>query len=98
MFMRNHVTRHLFIWVIITYFAKFLRTIKRDEGDDVYDNSTTSKKEFVQFLESLTNSQFEKIQKFFEGTPRLEHKFTVMNPNTGEPSEFIIQGLSNFFG
>ena len=68
------------------------------EGDDVYDNSTTSKKEFVQFLESLTNSQFEKIQKFFEGTPRLEHKFTVMNPNTGEPSEFIIQGLSNFFG
>jgi|TARA_Y100000033_G_C2717871_1_gene96729 hypothetical protein len=68
------------------------------EGDDVYDNSTTSKKEFVQFLESLTNNQFEQIQKFFEGTPRLEHKFTVMNPNTGEPSEFIIQGLSNFFG
>ena len=32
MFMRNHVTRHSFIWVIITYFAKFLRTIKRDDS------------------------------------------------------------------
>ena len=68
------------------------------EGDDVYDNSTTSKKEFVQFLESLTNNQFEQIQKFFEGTPRLEHTFTVKNPETGEPSEFTIVGLSNFFG
>jgi len=68
------------------------------DGDDVYDSSTTSKKEFVEFVESLTNSQFEKIQKFFESTPRLEHKFSVINPNTGESSEFVISGLANFFG
>ena len=68
------------------------------DGEDVYDSSTTSKKEFVQFLEGLTNNQFEKIQEFFEGTPRLEHTFTVKNPETGEPSEFTIVGLSNFFG
>jgi hypothetical protein len=68
------------------------------DGEDVYDSSTTSKKEFVQFLEGLTNNQFEKIQAFFEGTPRLEHTFTVKNPETGEPSEFTIVGLSNFFG
>ena len=55
-------------------------------------------KEFSQFLEGLTNSQFESIQEFFEGTPRLEHTFTVKNPNTGEDSEFTITGLSNFFG
>lgn len=68
------------------------------DKEDVYDSSTTSKKEFTQFLESLTNNQFEKIQEFFQGTPRLEHKFTVVNPNTNEPSEFVIQGLTNFFG
>jgi len=68
------------------------------DGEDVYDSSTTSKKEFVEFVEGLTNSQFEKVQKFFETTPRLEHTFTVKNPNTGEPSEFTIVGLSNFFG
>jgi len=68
------------------------------DGEDVYDSSTTSKKEFVQYIENLTNSQFELIQKFFESTPRLEHKFEVRNPNTGEISEFVISGLSNFFG
>ena len=68
------------------------------DKEDVYDSSTTSKKEFVQFIEGLTNTQFEKIQKFFESTPRLEHSFTVTNPNTGEDSEFTITGLSSFFG
>ena len=68
------------------------------DEEDVYDKSTTSKKEFIQFVEGLTNSQFEKIQKFFESTPRLEHTFSVTNPNTGEPSEFTISGLSSFFG
>ena len=68
------------------------------DAEDVYDSSTTSKKEFVQFVEGLTNKQFEKIQEFFEKTPRLEHKFEVKNPNTGETSEFVITGLANFFG
>jgi hypothetical protein len=68
------------------------------DGEEVYDSSTTSKKEFIEFVEGLTNSQFENVQKFFENSPRLEHRFTVINPNTGEPSEFVIAGLSNFFG
>jgi hypothetical protein len=68
------------------------------DAEGVYDSSTTSKKEFVQFVENLTNTQFEKIQEFFQSCPRLEHKFTVINPNTGEPSEFVLTGLSNFFG
>ena len=68
------------------------------DKEDVYDSSTTTKKEFVQFIENLTNSQFENIQKFFESTPRLEHEFQVRNPNTGEVSEFVITGLASFFG
>ena len=68
------------------------------DAEDVYDSSTTSKKEFVQFVENLTNQQFEKIQKFFEESPKLEHKFTLNNPNTGVENEFVIAGLSNFFG
>ena len=67
------------------------------QGDEVYDDSTTSKKEFVQFVESLTNSQLEKVQKFFESAPRLEHTFKVTNPNTGVESKYILRGLQNFF-
>ena len=68
------------------------------DKEDVYDNSTTTKKEFIEFVGGLTNTQFEKIQKFFENIPKLEHKFTVVNPNTGVESEFVINGLTNFFG
>ena len=68
------------------------------EGEEVYDESTTSKKEFVQFVESLTSPQLEKIQKFFDTAPRLEHTFKVKNPNTGVESEYSLRGLQSFFG
>ncbi len=68
------------------------------QGEDVYDESTTTKKEFVQFVESLTNEQLEKIQAFFETSPRLEHTFKVANPNTGVESEYTLRGLQSFFG
>ena len=68
------------------------------DKEDVYDSSTTSKKEFTEFIEGLTNTQFEKLQDFFASSPRMEHKFSVKNPNTGEMSEFVITGLANFFG
>ena len=68
------------------------------DGEDVYDSSTTSKKEFKEFLENLTNSQFEKIQAFFETSPKLEHTIKVTNPKTGVENEIVFSGLSSFFG
>jgi hypothetical protein len=68
------------------------------QGDDVYDSSTTTKKEFREFVDSLTTQQFEKIQAFFETAPKLSHSFSVRNPNTGIESTYTIEGLSNFFG
>ncbi len=68
------------------------------DGEEVYDSSTTTKKEFIQFVEGLTNKQFEQVQDFFESAPRLEHKFKITNPNTGIENEYVIRGLQNFFG
>ena len=68
------------------------------QGEEVYDESTTSPKEFVEFVESLTNAQMEKIQEFFETAPRLEHSFKVKNPKTGVESDYILSGLQAFFG
>ena len=68
------------------------------DGEEVYDSSTTTKKEFTEFVEGLTNAQFEELQKFFETAPSLSHTFSVTNPNTGKESEFIIEGLASFFG
>ena len=68
------------------------------DGEDVYDSSTTSKKEFLEFVGGLTNKQFESVQKFFEASPVLKHEIKVTNPNTGVENKFVIQGLTNFFG
>ena len=68
------------------------------QGEEVFDESTTSSKEFKEFVESLTNAQMEKLQKFFETSPKLEHKFKVTNPKTNVESEYTISGLAAFFG
>jgi len=68
------------------------------QGEEVFDESTTTPKEFKEFVESLTNAQMEKLQKFFETSPKLEHKFKVRNPNTNVESDYTISGLAAFFG
>ena len=68
------------------------------QGEEVYDSSTTTPKEFTEFVESLTNAQLEKLQKFFETSPRLEHNFKVKNPKTDVESDYTISGLASFFG
>lgn len=65
--------------------------------EEVWDSSTTSKKEMKEFIETLTAKQFEAIQNFYTTMPKLMHKFTVVNPKTGVESEYTIEGLQNFF-
>jgi hypothetical protein len=81
---------------VIKIIANSIDQIFQDE--EVYDESTTNKKEFIQFVESLTKEQLEKIQAFFESAPRLEHKFKITNPKTGVESEYTLRGLQSFFG
>ena len=68
------------------------------QGEEVFDESTTTAKEFKEFVESLTNAQMEKLQTFFQTSPKLEHKFKVTNPKTNVESEYTLSGLSSFFG
>jgi len=67
------------------------------DDEEVYDSTTTTKKEFRTFVDGLTTKQFEKIQKFYETCPKLSHTFKVTNPNTGKESEYTIEGLQSFF-
>lgn len=67
------------------------------DGEEVYDSSTTSKKEFREFIEGLAPKQFESIQKFYETMPKLSYTFKATNPKTEEESEYTIEGLQSFF-
>ena len=67
------------------------------DSEEVFDSTTTTKKEFRQFVEGLTTKQFESIQQFYETSPKLSHTFKVTNPKTGVESEYTLEGLQSFF-
>ena len=67
------------------------------EGEDVTESKDCSKKELANFVESMTQEQFDKFAKFFETMPKLQHTFKVKNPKTKKESEYTISGLQSFF-
>lgn len=67
------------------------------EGDEVTEASSCTKKELTNFVESLTQEQFNNLIKFFETMPRLSHTFVVVNPNTKVENKYTIEGLQSFF-
>jgi hypothetical protein len=54
-------------------------------------------KELDEFIDSLTHSQFEKVQEFFDTMPKVKHTVKVKNPNTGVMNEIVVEGMQNFF-
>ena len=59
---------------------------------------TFSFKEAREWVETLTASQFDKIQQFFNTMPTLRHELKVKNHNTGVTNDIVIEGLVSFFG
>lgn len=64
-------------------------------GEEDYSSFTTE--ESRGWVESLTNSQFTEIQKFFETMPSLKHVLKVKNPKTKVVNDVVLEGLSDFF-
>ena len=67
------------------------------EGEETHDCMDYSHQEKKRFLESLSHTQFEKIQKFFDTMPTLKHEVEVTNPKTNVTSKITLQGIQAFF-
>ena len=67
------------------------------DANQVYDCSTTPKKELIEFFDQMNSKQFMMIQDFFEKMPKLTHTVKVTNPNTGVESDVVLEGLASFF-
>ena len=65
-------------------------------GEDSYNIVDISKKELNEFVDSLTQEMFEKLQSFFSTMPRLRHVLDVENPKTGVVSQVALEGLGDF--
>ena len=66
-------------------------------SDEAWSGSDCTKKELMDFIEQLSSSQFQKIEKFFTSMPKLVYKTTVTNPNTKKDNKIVIEGVSNLF-
>ena len=64
-------------------------------GEEDYSSFTLE--ESKAWVESLTSSQFDTIQQFFETIPTLKHVLKVKNPKTKVVNEVVLEGLSDFF-
>ena len=67
------------------------------DEDKVYESADHSKEELIEFLESLNNSAFEKIQQFYTGLPALVYKTRYKCKECGEYEDLEVRGLANFF-
>ena len=61
------------------------------------DSGTFTFKEAREWVEKLTNVQFEKVQNFFDTMPTLRHELKVKNPKTKVENTVVLQGLVDFF-
>ena len=66
-------------------------------GEDMYEAADQTEEELQEFLESLTQNQFLKLQEFFETMPKLKHDIQLEHPKTKKKETVTLEGLNSFF-
>lgn len=67
------------------------------DGDEVTSKQDTSEEEFTNFIESLGNSNFKKIEDFVNGLPSLHISVDTKCPKCGKESKIEFESLEDFF-
>lgn len=65
----------------------------------IYPASESTREELLQFVESLNQNQFGKIQEFIQSMPKLQHtvNFKCANKECGCDNSIVLEGIANFF-
>lgn len=67
------------------------------QDEEIFYAKDANKKELANLIESLTESQFNRIKKFFETMPKLEHTINYSCKNCNHEGNYLIQDLYGFF-
>jgi len=70
---------------------------KMYDSEQVWDNATTTKEEFADFLDNLMKKQFVAVREFFMTMPVLRHTVNLKNPKTGYQFTHTMTGMLDFF-
>lgn len=68
------------------------------DGEQFYYAKETTTEELVEFIESLNQQQFAKIEDFFANLPKLEKKIEMKCSRCGFEHKLDVEGLESFFG
>jgi hypothetical protein len=75
--------------------AKCIKSIKTEE--EIFRAGDVTDKELIEFIESMNNEQFEKVNKFLESIPRVSKDVEFKCSSCGHENKLLLEGLSNFF-
>ena len=67
------------------------------DAENSWDRGSTSLKEIEIFLDNLTQSQFAKIEEFFDNMPVLRHKVNFQCDVCGYQEDIVLEGMESFF-
>jgi len=67
------------------------------DGEQMYYAKETSTEELIEFLESLNEEQFSRIQNFFNMIPRIEKNIQCICKKCGFVHVISLQGIESFF-
>jgi hypothetical protein len=79
-------------------FDLVLSCIKAIYTADTYTEITIdNREELVEFIENMTQEQFDKIEQFFVTMPKLKQEINVKCDKCGADNHAVLEGLQNFF-
>lgn len=68
------------------------------DGEQYYYATETTPEEMMDFIESLNQEQFAKLEKFFENIPKIRKDVEIKCSKCGYDHSITVEGLENFFG
>lgn len=67
------------------------------DEDNIYKTKDLPKEEVIEFVDNMQQKDLEKIQEFFETTPKIKHVINFGCKKCGYKEEIPVEGLQNFF-
>jgi hypothetical protein len=73
-----------------------IEMIYESDTGKTYEKQYLDKKELIEFLESLSGPQFQKIMLFFETLPKVRHEVHFRCPKCKHEADVVIEGTKSF--
>lgn len=67
------------------------------DSENIYYKKDIEEKEMVDFIDSMTKEQFQKVQEFFDSIPKIKKNLNFKCNKCGYQEDIEIEGIQNFF-